>query len=108
MPLRIVDLRSLSDSELVDVDDEIGRFLVDAERLGAFELAVEFARTNSPPLMPIRRWMRHTDKSMPSSACAARHAMTCWHTLSISVPSRSKMNAGLPTKSALHKALPRL
>jgi len=31
---------------------------------------------------------------MPMSASAARHAMTCWYTLSISVPSRSKRNDG--------------
>ena len=52
------------------------------------------ADTNSPPLIPIRRWIRHTDRSMSSRDSAARHAITCWYTLSISVPSRSNRNAG--------------
>ena len=52
------------------------------------------ADTNRPPLIPIRRWIRHTDRSMDSRASAVRQAITCWYTLSISVPSRSKRNAG--------------
>src|SRR5215467_4814587 len=52
------------------------------------------ADTNRPPLIPIRRWIRHTDRSMFSRASAVRQAITCWYTLSISVPSRSKRNAG--------------
>src|SRR5207302_874111 len=51
------------------------------------------ASRNSPPLIPIRRWMRHTASSMPVSSSASRHASTCWYTLSTSVPSRSKRNA---------------
>jgi hypothetical protein len=52
------------------------------------------ADTNRPPLMPIRRWIRHTDRSMSSRDSAARQAMTCWYTLSMSVPSRSNRNEG--------------
>ena len=52
------------------------------------------ADTNSPPLIPMRRWIRHTDRSMPIRVSAVRHAMTCWYTLSISVPSRSKRKEG--------------
>ena len=33
---------------------------------------------NSPPLMPIRRWMRHTDSGMPHSVSASCQEMTCW------------------------------
>ena len=36
------------------------------------------ADTNSPPLIPMRRWIRHTDRSMPIRVSAVRHAMTCW------------------------------
>src|ERR1035438_3115188 len=36
------------------------------------------ADTNSPPLIPIRRWIRHTDRSMSSRDSAPRQAMTCW------------------------------
>ena len=36
------------------------------------------AVTNSPPLIPMRRWIRHTDSSMPIRISAVRHAMTCW------------------------------
>ena len=50
---------------------------------------------NSPPLIPIRRWIFHTDRLIPTSCIAARQARTCWYTLSISVPSRSNRNAGL-------------
>jgi hypothetical protein len=53
------------------------------------------ADTNSPPLIPIRRWIRHTDKSMPIADRAACQAMTCWYTLSISVPSRSNRKEGV-------------
>ena len=49
---------------------------------------------NSPPLIPIRRWIRHTDRSMSTLAGASRQAITFWYTLSISVPSRSNKNAG--------------
>ena len=52
------------------------------------------ADTNSPPLIPIRRWIRHTDRSMSSRDSAACQAMTCWYTLSMRVPSRSKRNTG--------------
>src|SRR5215813_135767 len=52
------------------------------------------ADTNRPPLIPIRRWIRHTDRSMFSRDSAVRQAITCWYTLSISVPSRSNRNAG--------------
>src|SRR5262249_10596026 len=52
------------------------------------------AETNRPPLIPIRRWMRQTDRSISSLASAFRHAITFWYTLSISVPSRSNKNAG--------------
>ena len=44
--------------------------------------------------MPMRRWMRHTDRWMPSRASASCQASTWWYTLSMSVPSRSKRNAG--------------
>ena len=53
------------------------------------------ACTNSPPLIPIRRCTRHTDRSMPTLLSAVRHAITCWYTLSISVPSKSKRNEGV-------------
>ena len=36
------------------------------------------ACTKRPPLIPILRWMRHTDRSMPTPVSAARHAITCW------------------------------
>ena len=52
------------------------------------------ADTNSPPLIPIRRWIRHTDRSMSSRDSAARQAITCWYTLSMSVPSRSNRKDG--------------
>ena len=52
------------------------------------------ALTNKPPLMPIRRWIFHTDSSMPNSASASCQARTCWYTLSIRVPSRSNSIAG--------------
>ena len=53
------------------------------------------ALTNSPPLIPIRRWIFHTDRLIPTPWSASRQAITCWYTLSISVPSRSNRNAGL-------------
>jgi phosphoglycolate phosphatase-like HAD superfamily hydrolase len=36
------------------------------------------APTNRPPLMPMRRWMRHTDRSIPQSSSASCQARTCW------------------------------
>lgn len=36
------------------------------------------ACTKSPPLMPMRRWMRHTESSMPAPLSAWRQARTCW------------------------------
>ncbi len=33
---------------------------------------------NRPPLMPMRRWMRHTDSCTPSSSSDSFHASTCW------------------------------
>src|SRR6266567_6191823 len=44
--------------------------------------------------MPMRRWMRHTESSMPTLSSASRQASTCWYTLSTSVPSRSNRKAG--------------
>jgi hypothetical protein len=32
-----------------------------------------------PPLMPIFRWMRQTDSSMPDRCNASCHASTCWY-----------------------------
>src|SRR5258708_932075 len=58
----------------------------------------------SPPLMPIRRWIRHTDRSSPSSWSASRHASTCWYTLSTSVPSRSNSSAGRAERPGLDKS----
>ena len=52
------------------------------------------AFTNRPPLMPIRRWMRHTASWISLASSASRQARTCWYTLSTRVPSRSKRNAG--------------
>ena len=56
------------------------------------------ACTNRPPLIPIRRWMRHTERSTPIVSRAVCQAVTCWYTLSISVPSRSNKNAGTGTR----------
>src|SRR5260370_19942882 len=39
--------------------------------------------------------MRHTDSGMPSSSSEDFHASTCWYTLSMRVPSRSKRKAVL-------------
>src|SRR3989475_3446730 len=44
--------------------------------------------------MPMRGWMRHTERSIPAPSSASRHASTCWYTLSTSVPSRSNKKAG--------------
>jgi hypothetical protein len=52
------------------------------------------AETNKPPLIPIRRWIRQTDRSISSFNSACRHAITFWYTLSMSVPSRSNRKAG--------------
>ena len=38
---------------------------------------------------PIRRWMRHTESSIPVSSSAWCQAKTCWGTPSTGVPSRS-------------------
>jgi hypothetical protein len=32
----------------------------------------------SPPLMPMRRWMRQTDRVIPSDSSASLQARTCW------------------------------
>src|SRR3989442_8903882 len=62
---------------------------------------------NSPPLMPIRRWMRHTESSMPPCSSASRQARTCWYTLSTSVPSRSNRNASPRRCRDVMSTLPR-
>jgi len=36
------------------------------------------AEMNRPPLIPIRRWIRHTDRSMSTVASAFRQAITFW------------------------------
>ena len=36
------------------------------------------ALTNSPPLIPIRRWIFHTARLIPTSLSDSRHAITCW------------------------------
>src|SRR5579864_8188497 len=51
------------------------------------------ARANKPPLIPMRRWIRHPSIGMFASASARCHANTCAYTVSMSVPSRSKMSA---------------
>src|SRR5579863_3568027 len=53
------------------------------------------ALTTKPPLIPTRRWMRQYESSMPIFSSASFQATTCWYTLSMSVPSRSKRNAAL-------------
>src|SRR5580704_11982959 len=50
---------------------------------------------NSPPLMPIRRWIFHTARFIPTCCIAERQASTCWYTESIRVPSRSNRNDGV-------------
>ena len=68
--------------------------------------------------MPIFRWMLHTGMSMPSASSASRQAMTCWYTLSMSVPSRSNsmpvrrtglglvMRASLPRRTSVSENAP--
>jgi hypothetical protein len=90
------DLAVMASVTLLQRRDLLGRDL-------PVDLAAS-ARTKSPPLIPIRRWIRHTARSIPSSASAPRQAMTCWYTLSISVPSRSKMNDGLLTQISLSES----
>src|SRR5712692_9569886 len=46
--------------------------------------------------MPIRRWIRHKERSRPSDSSASRQDSTCWYTLSTRVPSRSNSIAGRP------------
>ena len=50
---------------------------------------------NSPPLMPIRRWIFHTARFIPTCCIVDRQASTCWYTESIRVPSRSNRNDGV-------------
>jgi len=52
-----------------------------------------WAKTKILPLIPIRRWMRHTDGSMSSRDNAARCARTCCYTLSTSITFKSNRNA---------------
>src|SRR5258708_1029313 len=46
-----------------------------------------------PPLIPTRRWMIQAGSAIPTCSKASRQASTCWYTLAISVPSKSKRNA---------------
>ncbi len=51
------------------------------------------ARVKSPPLIPIRRWMRQPSIAIPASSSAFCQANIWAYTVSTSVPSRSKMSA---------------
>jgi len=49
---------------------------LDALRIERDTRLAEQDMVNNPPLMPIRRWMRQIDRSMPSEPSASRHART--------------------------------
>src|SRR5262249_10347106 len=49
-----------------------------------------------PPLMPIRRWMGQTARSMPPGALARRPARTRWETLSPRLPAPADRKAVRP------------
>src|SRR5207253_8943607 len=72
-----------------------------SSELSCLPVSRNSALTNSPPLIPIRRWIRQTESSIPALPSTSCQASTCWYTLSTSVPSRSKRSAGARSAIAL-------